>query len=207
MGDFIGDVNQGGPVNFKNVFLNPHGNGTHTECVGHISSEPFTINQCLKEFHLPAVVVTVTPIKQGEDSVVTAKLLEDALPVHLQCKALVIRTVPNDNEKMTRNYSGTNPPFLDPDAMRWINDAGFDHLLIDTPSVDKEQDGGTLSAHHIFWNYPQKPLLHKSISELVYVDNAIPDGQYFLFFQICSLESDASPSKILLFAYEKGQIN
>ena len=30
MGDWVGDVKQGGSVNFNNVFFNPHGNGTHT---------------------------------------------------------------------------------------------------------------------------------------------------------------------------------
>ena len=37
MGDWVGDVKEGGSVNFYNVFFNPHGHGTHTECVGHIS--------------------------------------------------------------------------------------------------------------------------------------------------------------------------
>ena len=40
---FVGDVNLGGNVNFRNIFFNPHGHGTHTECVGHISKEPYTI--------------------------------------------------------------------------------------------------------------------------------------------------------------------
>ena len=47
-GDFTGSVKKGAPVNFFNVFINPHGNGTHTECVGHIIEEPVTINKsCL----------------------------------------------------------------------------------------------------------------------------------------------------------------
>ena len=50
MGDWVGDVKQGGSVNFRNISFNPHGNGTHTECVGHISKEDFSINQCLKKF-------------------------------------------------------------------------------------------------------------------------------------------------------------
>lgn len=29
-GDFVGDMKKGGLLNYKNVFLNPHGNGTHT---------------------------------------------------------------------------------------------------------------------------------------------------------------------------------
>src|SRR4051812_40731280 len=61
MGDWIGDVNRGGPVNFRNIMFNPHGNGTHTECVGHISKEAFTINQCLKQFFFIAELITVLP--------------------------------------------------------------------------------------------------------------------------------------------------
>src|SRR6187551_898188 len=67
MGNFIGDVNAGGSVNFRNVFLNPHGNGTHTECVGHISKENYTLNQNLKTFFFMAEVITIQPEKQGED--------------------------------------------------------------------------------------------------------------------------------------------
>ena len=41
MGDWVGNVAQGGSVNFNNIFFNPHAHGTHTECVGHISQENF----------------------------------------------------------------------------------------------------------------------------------------------------------------------
>lgn len=51
-GDWIGDVNKGGSVNFRNITFNPHGNGTHTECVGHISKENYTINKTLTTFFL-----------------------------------------------------------------------------------------------------------------------------------------------------------
>ena len=50
MGDWIGDVAKGGNVNFRNIYFNPHGHGTHTECVGHISKEWFSINKELKKF-------------------------------------------------------------------------------------------------------------------------------------------------------------
>jgi len=36
---FLGSVAEGGAVNFRDVQFNPHGNGTHTECLGHISPE------------------------------------------------------------------------------------------------------------------------------------------------------------------------
>src|ERR1041384_7046176 len=57
-GSFIGSTALGGPVNFFNVKINPHGNGTHTECVGHIAEEKYTINQCLKKFHFTAKLVS-----------------------------------------------------------------------------------------------------------------------------------------------------
>ena len=34
---FIGSRKEGGAVNFRNIFFNPHGHGTHTECLGHIT--------------------------------------------------------------------------------------------------------------------------------------------------------------------------
>jgi hypothetical protein len=58
-------------------------------------------------------------------------------------------------------------------------------------------DHGKLSAHHIFWNYPAKPAYQKTISELLYIPTILQDGTYLIHLQIISLESDASPSKIL----------
>src|SRR5688572_11890491 len=61
MGDWVGDVNQGGSVNFRTITFNPHGNGTHTECVGHISKEFITINKNLNRFMFIAEVITILP--------------------------------------------------------------------------------------------------------------------------------------------------
>ena len=198
-GDFIGDVMQGGSVNFKNVYLNPHGNGTHTECIGHISKEPFTLNQCMKEFHFLAGLITIQPVRVGDDLVITEAAVREKLLGLNDETALIIRTLPNSAEKLTHHYSGTNPPYVDKEAIQYINGLGIVHLLIDLPSIDKERDNGAVVAHHVFWNYPANPWLHKTITELVYVDNQIKDGTYFLSFQITSLENDASPSKIMIY--------
>lgn len=196
---FIGDTQQGGAVNFKNICLNPHGNGTHTECVGHIAKETYTINQCLKEFHFYGKLVTINPEVQGEDYVLTKKAFEEKMASMDECTVLIIRTLPNDSSKCTRKYSGHNPPYLDIQAMQFLLDLGMQHLMIDLPSVDREQDDGKVLAHHLFWNYPENPDTTKTITELIYVDNAIPDGTYFVNIQITSLELDASPSKIVLY--------
>ena len=58
---FIGKVSEGGSTNFNNIQLNPHGNGTHTENVGHISTEFYSINDSLKEFHFKANLISIEP--------------------------------------------------------------------------------------------------------------------------------------------------
>lgn len=207
---FTGDVNLGGSVNFRNIALNPHGNGTHTECVGHISKEFYSLNQCLKSFHFFAGVITVTPIEHKNekfnetDLIITGEMLKKAyerLDAIENIKAIVIRTYPNDKEKLRRQYSNSNPPYLTDDAMEWINAMGFDHLLIDLPSVDRELDHGKLSTHHLFWDYPKNPQLRKTITEMIYVPDEVADDIYFLNIQITSLENDASPSKIMLYGF------
>lgn len=198
-GNFVGAVNEGGPVNFFNVFINPHGNGTHTECVGHIAREPYTINGCLKQFHFTAMLVSVPLEQQGEDSVITHTALEKSCAGAPPADALVIRTLPNDSDKLNRQYSGTNPPYITAEAMQWIVSRGVQHLVVDLPSVDREQDGGKLAAHHIFWNYPEHPRKQATITELVYVPEHVKDGAYLCNVQVSSIELDASPSKVLLF--------
>ncbi|MCG8575681.1 MAG: cyclase family protein [Flavobacteriales bacterium] len=196
---FIGDVNQGGAVNFKNITLNPHGNGTHTECVGHISKEIYTINGCLKEFHFKAKLISIEPKAFQEDLIMDRSMIEAQLTDLGENTALLIRTLPNGDVKRTRDYSASNPPYFTEEAMEFINDLGVKHLLIDLPSVDRESDGGKVACHHIFWDYPNNPQLDKTITELIYVPNEILDGDYFLNIQIMSLENDASPSKIMLY--------
>ena len=141
-GDFVGSTQEGGPVNFLNVRLNPHGNGTHTECVGHIAKEPYSLNQSLIKFHFFAKLVSVYPTKiENGDRVIFKEQLE-ALIKPEEVSAIVIRTLPNADTKLRMHYSGTNPPYLHQESVQYLVDCGVEHLLIDLPSVDKEEDGG-----------------------------------------------------------------
>ncbi len=198
-GDFIGATAQGGVVNFYNIKINPHGNGTHTECVGHIAKERFTIHESLKKFHFVAQLVSVYPQKMEDgDRVIFKNQLQDALGESLP-EALVIRTLPNDDLKLQTNYSGANPPYLHHEAVEWLVNKGVQHLLIDLPSVDREEDGGKLQAHRAFWQYPDNVRKNCTISELIYVRNFVKDGLYLLNIQIASFELDVSPSKPVLY--------
>ena len=77
------------------------------------------------------------------------------------------------------------------------------HLLIDLPSIDKEKDEGALLAHKAFWNYPVTPRLDAFITELIYVPNEIKDGLYLLNIQIAPFETDAAPSRPILFKIQQ----
>lgn len=197
---FTGSVKLGGSVNFRNISFNPHGNGTHTECVGHISKEEYSINQCLKKFFFLAQVATIKPEKiDNGDFVITEKQI-NSIQFEADLKAIVIRTSPNPESKKEKQYSNTNPPYIEASAIKHLTKIGIDHFLIDLPSVDREQDGGKLASHHIFWEYPNNPQLHRTITELIYVPNSCKDGLYLLNLQIASFENDASPSKPVLYS-------
>lgn len=197
---FTGSVKEGGSVNFRNIAFNPHGNGTHTECVGHISEEVHSINKSLKQFFFFAEVITVKPqLQENGDAIIFWEAIKKLRKFN-NAEAIVIRTLPNTNEKLSKQYSNSNPPFLEPLAMTELVKQGIEHILIDLPSVDREEDGGRLAAHHAFWEFPQTLNLKRTITELIYVPDSIKDGLYLLNLQIAGFENDASPSKPLLFA-------
>jgi kynurenine formamidase len=207
-GEWIGKVSEGSSTNFNNIFFNPHGHGTHTECLGHITREFYSINQCLKQFFFTAQLISVEPKKLNDDLIIT----KDQIQKEMDCRAslamteaLIIRTLPNLESKKHKNYSHTNPPYLSEEAAIYIREIGIQHLLIDLPSVDREEDEGKLLAHKAFWNVKNinnlndDARLHCTITEMIYVDNEIQDGSYILNLQITSFENDASPSKPILY--------
>jgi kynurenine formamidase len=206
-GDWIGKVSEGSSTNFNNIFFNPHGHGTHTECLGHITREFYSINQCLKQFFFTAELISITPEDINGDLVITKNQIERALNGKIP-EAIIIRTLPNSESKKHKNYSKTNPPYLAEEAAIFIREIGIQHLLIDLPSVDREEDEGKLLAHKAFWNVKdvnnlnEDARLNCTITEMIFVDNTIQDGSYILNLQIASFENDASPSKPILFKIE-----
>ena len=205
-GDWIGKVSEGSSsTNFNTIFFNPHGHGTHTECLGHITRDFYSVNQSLQQFFFVAELISIAPEWQTEDWVITKNQIEKALAGKTP-EAIVIRTLPNDEYKLHQNYSNTNPPYLEDFAAEFLRKIGVAHLLIDLPSVDKEHDDGKLAAHKAFWNVKNvndlnaDARLNATITEMIFVPDHIPDGSYLLNLQIASFENDASPSKPVLYA-------
>ncbi|MBK0370561.1 cyclase family protein [Flavobacterium agrisoli] len=204
-GDWIGKVSEGkSATNFNNIFFNPHGHGTHTECLGHITHDFYSVNQALQTFFFTAELISIQPEIQGEDLVITKNQIENALSSKTP-EALVIRTLPNQLAKKSRKYSHTNPPYLLEETAIFIRELGIQHLLIDLPSVDREHDEGKLLAHKAFWNVKNTQKVNDdarfkaTITEMIFVPSEIPDGTYLLNLQIATFENDASPSKPILY--------
>ena len=200
--NWIGAVKEGGAVNFRDIYFNPHGHGTHTECLGHITREIFSINDSLHQFFFNARLVSVQlkeVIQSGVvDRIITAENLRKVAGYE-PVEALIVRTLPNSNEKMGKNYSASNPPYFDTQCLHILEDLGVKHLLVDLPSVDKELDGGILAFHHGFWCVPENPQKDKTITEFIFVADEIQDGEYILNLQVANFENDAAPSRPVIY--------
>ena len=148
------------------------------------------------------------------DLVVSGNMLEESFK-RLQIEAeflnkgaLIVRTFPNTEMKRIAQYGGTNPPYFTKCAMVWALEKGIHHLLMDLPSADREDDSGMLIAHRTFWGLDEKKneetsttvfeYSNKTITELIYVDNKINDGEYILNLQVSPINMDAAPSRPIL---------
>lgn len=196
-GEFIGSIEQGAAVNHKQITIAPHGNGTHTECSGHVFDNGLTIDKAVQTYNCPAQVISIAPIISGDNRFISEEQIDFTM-INPHVRALAIRTMPNTDDKLTRSYSGTNPPFIAESAMKKIVDNEIDHLIVDLPSVDPEIDNGRLKAHRIYWegNRREKEC---TITELAYIPNDIKDGLYLLNLQVLRIQLDASPSNPILY--------
>ena len=223
-GPLVGDTRRGGSCNFERYTVIPHCNGTHTECVGHITNERISVRECLQDVLLNARLVSVLPSDRsktnenyaveigGSDLLISRSDLQTAYEgvpsaAGNRADALIVRTLPNEDGKLIQSYLGTNvPPYFTTEAMEYIVESGVKHLLVDLPSIDRLYDEGKLSNHRIFWNVEQGSFeanrdsrMRSTVTELIYVSDEVEDGDYLLNLQIAPFESDCAPSRPVLF--------
>lgn len=220
VGDFTGEVASGASCNCRTITLTPQCTGTHTECVGHLTEEPLHVHRVAPTDLLPACLVSVTPESaraSGEgttpepqlaDRLITRRALEAAWPQDplFTPLALIVRTLPNSEEKRTRDYGVQAAPYLSREAALLLIERGIEHLVVDLPSLDRAHDGGHLTAHRLFFGLdPGSTALasarrrHCTVTELAFVPDAIADGWYLLQLQLPAIAGDAVPSRPLLY--------
>lgn len=220
-GGFIGRTALGGGCNVDMIEIIPHCNGTHTESVGHIVNEQVPISDLLIECWLAATLISLSPINVAQctetyrpsfgesDRVLTKPSIVEALERLPSCRteSLIIRSLPNDPDKRKRDYSiADSQLFFTIEAIRHIREMDIKHLLVDLPSIDRTDDGGLLTNHHMFWNVTENshelnPNSHvdRTITEMVFVPDSLKDGRYLLNLQVAPFCSDAAPSRPILF--------
>jgi arylformamidase len=200
-GSFVGDVQRGGSCNCSTHTLTPHCNGTHTECVGHVTADRLSVRDLCGEHFSAALLVSV-----GAAPVITHAALAAAVTPHelSHYRALVLRTLPNTRDKLERNYDRVPAPYFAADAMHWVVSKGITALIVDLPSLDRGDDP-QLTTHRIFWGLPpgatsaaQATRPRATVTELAFIDDSIADGQYLLNLQVAPFVADAAPSRPIL---------
>ena len=223
LGGFVGDVLRGGSCNCEMLTLVPHCNGTHTESVAHLTAGASASSLAIDAL-IPVHLLTV-PVRAAEssdesadpgpvagDRWVTAEALRAAAGNSRNGPqpGLVVRTLPNHEDKRVRDYgSSDTPPYFTIEAVDLVVSWGVRHLLIDLPSLDRAHDQGRLTGHRRFWGLPAAGASSApparpgaSITEMIFVPDRLPDGLYALSLQIAPFVSDAAPSRPLLFPLE-----
>jgi kynurenine formamidase len=217
---FTGSVARGASCNCESITLIPHCNGTHTECVGHLTLEALHAHRITPRGFLPALLLSLTPVLSSRssessdplpdpgDRLLTGEALRAAWPAGLPFgpRALVIRTLPSAPARRTRDYTDMTPPYLTREAARYLTERGIEHLVVDLPSIDRAHDEGRLTAHRIFFGLPpgesaltRAARSHCTVTELAYIPDEAADGPYFLQLQVPAINGDAVPSRPLLY--------
>lgn len=221
---FSGAVVRGASCNCESITLIPHCNGTHTECAGHLTREPLHAHRIVPRKLLPALLLSVRPVTPGQtsessdpaphpgDPLVTRSALQAGWPatrateLPFAPRALVIRTLPNEPAKLTRDYTDVTPPYLTREAAQYLVERDIEHLIVDLPSIDRAHDEGRLTAHRLFFGLPPgESALSRAarpqctITELAYVADEAADGPCLVQLQVPAINGDAVPSRPLLY--------
>lgn len=217
-GSFVGSVTEGGSCNVSTLTVAPHLHGTHTECAGHITRARLAVCDAVPEVLIAATLVSVHPehamsvsdewsgSTKADDYIISEQVLRSALERRQQgfVDAIIIRTRPNRADKRLADYDETGAPYFSTAAMGFICDLGVRHLVTDLPSIDRMDDGGELLCHHAFFQVSvggddgSRVRTDRTITELAYIDDSVPDGIYLLNLQIPPFATDAAPSRPLL---------
>ena len=220
LGSFSGSVATGASANCSTVTLTPHCQMTHTETVAHLTREAGDAWRVVPRGLLPAVVVSVVPEPASEssestdpqpyatDALITKRRLRAAWPMTRMVDpvAVIVRTLPNDATKRTRNYTELVPPYLTREAVQWLVEKRIEHLVLDVPSLDRTHDEGRMVGHRLFFGLPPGSTARgdaarsrATITELAFVPDEVHDGPCILSLAVPAIGGDAVPSQPIVY--------
>ena len=91
-------------------------------------------------------------------------------------------------------------PYLTPSAMTYLRERGVQHLLIDSPSVDRLDDGGELLSHRAYWGVERgddvitpSARVDATITEMINAPETLLDGHYLISIGAPAFLIDAAP--------------
>jgi arylformamidase len=223
-GSFSGSVSTGASCNCSTITLTPHCQMTHTESVAHLTRESGDAWRVVPRGLLPAVVVSVSPEPAressesthpqpwGTDVLITRRRLRAAWPMgrpatrSMEPVAAIIRTLPNDAGKRTRDYSDLVPPYLTREAVEWLVEKRIEHLVLDVPSLDRTHDEGQLVGHRLFFGLPpgsqargDAARSRATITELAFIPDEVADGPCILSLAVPAIGGDAVPCQPIVY--------
>jgi len=204
------NIDEGAGCSVPLVTMNIHCSGTHTETANHIIKNAPIISDFENLNFIPTQLISITPesnsneayhadINQDDKVITKDQLLKSLAAVDEFLDAVIIRTLPNDMKKKTRNYNSDNHPFLSNEAVYFLKSKGVKHILVDIPSIDKFDDGGKLKNHNIFFTNEDGVVNKNTITELVYIPDHCLDGKYLLCIGVPNFKLDAAPSKPIIY--------
>jgi len=219
-GKFTGSVATGASANCSTITLIPHCQMTHTESVAHLTRESGDTWRVVPRGLMPAVVVSVMPEPAressestdpqpwGTDVLITKRRLRAAWPMERMVDpvAAIIRTLPNEASKRTRDYSDLTPPYLTREAVEWLVEKRIEHLVLDVPSLDRTHDEGHMVGHRIFFGLPAGSTARgdaarsrATITELAFIPDEVFDGPCVLALAVPAIGGDAVPSQPIVY--------
>ena len=126
-----------------------------------------------------------------------------------------LRTIPNTLLKRSARWSRAAAPYITPAALSLLLALGARHIAVDLPSLDREDDGGELLSHRMWWSLPQRGEpsgalpntivaiaasngAKRLVTELAFFPDTCEDGIYLLNIAVAPIDMDAAPSRLTL---------
>ena len=125
-----------------------------------------------------------------------------------------LRTIPNTFLKRSARWSHAAAPYLTPAALSLLLALGACHIAVDLPSLDREEDGGELLSHRMWWSLPHRGEpsalpntfaataasngAKRLVTELAFFPDTCEDGIYLLNIAVAPIDMDAAPSRLTL---------